>query len=419
MDYSELLKADKQIADAIMGELERQRTGLEMIPSENYCSLAVLEAMASILNSKYSEGYPGKRYYGGQEFADIVENLAIDRLKELFKADHANVQPYSGSPANMAVYYALLKPGDKLMGMTLSHGGHLTHGHGVNFSSKGYKIVQYGVDKRTNRIDYDEVRRIAKAEKPQLIVAGATAYPREYDFKAFGEIAEEVDAYFMADIAHVAGLIVAGVHQSPVPYADAVTSTTHKTLRGPRGGIILSKKEHADAIDRAIFPGLQGGPHVHVIAGKAVCFKEAQSMEFKEYGRQVVKNCRVLADNLMGNGLKLSTDGTDNHLILADVTPKSLTGRLAEKVLDDVGITVNKNTIPFDERKPFDPSGIRLGTPALTTRGMKESEMQHIADLITKALDNHDNALVKARLKDEVHELCSRFPIYPELGGRI
>jgi glycine hydroxymethyltransferase len=418
MDYSELLKADKQIADAITGELERQRTGLEMIPSENYCSLAVLEAMASILNSKYSEGYPGKRYYGGQEFADIVETLAIDRLKELFKADHANVQPYSGSPANMAVYYALLKPGDKLMGMTLSHGGHLTHGHDVNFSSKGYKVVQYGVDKRTNRIDYDEVRRIAKAEKPQLIVAGATAYPREYDFKAFGEIAEEVDAYFLADIAHIAGLIVAGVHQSPVPYADAVTSTTHKTLRGPRGGIILCKKEHADAIDRAVFPGLQGGPHVHVIAGKAVCFKEAQSREFKEYGRQIVKNCKVLADNLMGNGLKLSTDGTDNHLILADVTPKGLTGRLAEKVLDDVGITVNKNTIPFDTRKPFDPSGIRLGTPALTTRGMKEGEMEQIADFIVKALDNHDNALVKARLKGDVRELCAQFPIYPELGGR-
>lgn len=417
MNELHILKEDKLIAKAIYNELERQRTGLEMIPSENYCSIAVMEAMGSILNSKYSEGYPGKRYYGGQEYIDIIEKTAIERAKELFGAQHANVQPYSGSPANMAAYYALLEPGDKLMGMSLSHGGHLTHGHPVNFSSKYYKRIPYGVEKESHLIDYDKVKSIAEKEKPDMIIAGATAYPREYDFKEFSEIAKDVDALLLTDIAHISGLIVAGAHQNPVPHTDVVTSTTHKTLRGPRGGLIMCKKKHADAIDKAVFPCLQGGPHENMVAAKAVCFKEAMTPEFKDYGKQIVKNARVLAHTLIENGLKLSTNGTDNHLVLADVTPKGLTGGKAEKLLEQVGITVNKNTIPFDKRKPFDPSGIRLGTPALTTRGMKENEMEEIAELICKALDNNDNKLVKSQVKDRVAELCMEFPLYEEIGG--
>lgn len=415
MNYDEIKECDRDVFEAIVGELERQRTTLEMIPSENYCSIAVLKAMASILNSKYSEGYPGRRYYGGQEFVDTIETLAIERAKKLFNAEHANVQPYSGSPANMAAYYALLETGDKIMGMSLAHGGHLTHGHKVSFSARYYKVVHYGVDEETHLIDYDEVRKIALREKPKLIIAGATAYPREYDFKAFSEIAQEVDAYLLVDMAHIAGLIAGGAHPNAFPHADVVTSTTHKTLRGPRGGLILSKKEYAKDIDRAVFPALQGGPHEHVIAGKAVCFKEAMSEDFKEYAKQTVKNCKVLANRLMENGLDVVTGGTDNHLILVDVTPKGLSGKQAEEVLEEVGITVNKNMIPFDQRTPVDPSGIRLGTPALTTRGMKESEMEHIAELLVKALDNHENALVKASIREEIRDLCMEFPLYPEL----
>ena len=340
MDYNEIKKADREVFDAIHGEVERQRSTLEMIPSENYCSTAVLKAMASIFNSKYSEGYPGKRYYGGQEFVDAVENLAIERAKQLFGAEHANVQPYSGSPANMAVYYALLEPGDKIMGMSLAHGGHLTHGHRVSFSSKYYKAVHYGVDKESHLIDYDEVKKIALQEKPKLIIAGATAYPRKYDFKAFGEIAQEAEAYLLVDMAHIAGLIAGGVHPNAFPHADVVTSTTHKTLRGPRGGLILSKREYAKAIDHAVFPSLQGGPHEHVIAGKAICFKEAMGEDFKKYAKQIVKNCKVLADRLMENGLDIITGGTDNHLVLADVTSKGLSGKQAEELLEEVGITV-------------------------------------------------------------------------------
>ncbi|MCD6590923.1 MAG: serine hydroxymethyltransferase [Candidatus Aenigmarchaeota archaeon] len=411
--WDEELKAiDNEIFELEIKEAQRINEGLELIPSENFPSKAVLRALGSVFNNKYAEGYPGKRYYGGNQYIDIVENLAIERAKKLFGAEHVNVQPYSGSPANIAVYFALLEFGETFMGMNLAHGGHLTHGHKVNFSGKAYRVVHYGVDSETHLIDYDEVRKIALQEKPKIIVSGATAYPREIDFKVFHEIAEEVGAISMADISHIAGLIVAGVHQSPFPFTDVVTTTTHKTLRGPRGAMIMCKEKFAKAIDRAVFPGLQGGPHEHVIAAKAVAFKEAMQPEFKEYGRQIVKNAKALADRLMSQGFKLITDGTDNHLILIDLRNKGLTGKEAEEALDKAGITVNKNMIPYDPRSPFDPSGIRLGTPAVTTRGMKESEMKYIGDLINKAIENYKDNRKLEEIRNEVKELCKDFVIY-------
>jgi glycine hydroxymethyltransferase len=424
------LQNDKEIYSAILSELQRQQEGLEMIPSENYVSPAVLEALGSIGTNKYSEGYPGKRYYGGNEFIDIVENLARDRAKKLFGVEHANVQPYSGSPANQAVYYALLEPGDKVMGLSLPHGGHLTHGWKVSFSGRYYHSVPYGVDKETHLINYDEVLELAKKEKPKLIIAGATAYPREFDFKAFGQIASEVGAYLLTDIAHIAGLIIAGVHQSPVDFADVITTTTHKTLRGPRGAMILcpknadrfKEKYHPDTkwnlselIDRAVFPGLQGGPHNHQTTAIAVALKEASTSEFKHYGEQIVKNARALAARLLEHDFKLITGGTDNHLVLIDLTNKNMAGQEGETVLDEVGITVNKNTIPFDLRKPMDPSGIRLGTPALTTRGFREEDMVVVADLIAETIHNPKKELVKEEVKKKVKELTRKHPIYQDL----
>jgi glycine hydroxymethyltransferase len=409
---AQIREADPEIAAAIDKEFERQATVLELIPSENVVSGAVLEAMGSVLTNKYAEGYPHKRYYGGNEFIDVVEEIAIARAKALFGCEHANVQPYSGSPANMAVYFALLAPGDKFMGMALAQGGHLTHGHAVNFSGKLYKPVQYGVDKTTELIDYDELRRIALAERPKIIVSGATAYPRVFDFKRFAEIASEVGAYSMADIAHIAGLIAAGVHPSPFPFTDVVTTTTHKTLRGPRGAIIMCKQALAERIDKAVFPGLQGGPHEHAIAGIAVAFAEAAKPEFREYAKQVVRNAKALADELTALGFRLVSGGTDNHLILIDLTPKNVTGKQAEAALDKAHVTVNKNMIPFDSRKPFDPSGIRIGTPTLTSRGMRESEMKEVASFIDAAVRNWENDAELARVRDRVIELCKRFPFY-------
>jgi len=425
-----LSKTDNEIYQAMLNELKRQQDGLEMIPSENYVSEAVLEALGSVLTNKYSEGYPGKRYYGGNQFIDVIENLARERAKELFGVEHANVQPYSGSPANQAVYYALLEPGDKVMGMSLPHGGHLTHGWKVSFSGRYYHSVPYGVDKESHLINYDEVLELARKERPKMIIAGATAYPREFDFKAFGQIAHEVGAYLMTDIAHIAGLIIAGVHQSPVDFADVITTTTHKTLRGPRGAIILcpkvedrlkgtyhgdSKWNLAELIDRAVFPGLQGGPHNHQTAAIAVALKEAMTPEFKHYGEQIVKNAKALAARLLEHGFKLVTGGTDNHLILIDLTNKNITGQKAETVLDEAGITVNKNTVPFDPRKPMDPSGIRLGTPTLTTRGFKEEDMTVVADLIAETIHNSKKELVKEEVKKQVKELTKKYPIYTGL----
>lgn len=407
-----LSAVDSEIAKALEDELNRQRYGLELIPSENFASPAVLEALGSVMNNKYSEGYPHKRYYGGNEFVDQAEDLAIERAKRLFGCDHVNVQPYSGSPANIAVYFGLLEFGDKIMGMNLAHGGHLTHGHAVNFSGKSYDFVQYGVHPETHLIDYDELREMAVREKPKLIVSGATAYPREIDFKAFHDIAQEVGAVSMADIAHIAGLIVGGVHQSPFPFTDVVTTTTHKTLRGPRGAMIMCKEEFAKPIDRAVFPALQGGPHDHANAAKAVCFKEAMQPEFKEYAGQIVKNARAMADELVSLGYDLITGGTDNHLMLIDLTSKGITGKEAEAALDEAAITVNKNMIPFDPRKPFDPSGIRIGTPAVTTRGMKEDEMRKISRLIDKVLSNVGKEHVYSQVKGEVRQLCEGFPLY-------
>lgn len=403
---------DPEIATAIKGELRRQRECLEMIPSENFTSKAVLEALGSVMTNKYSEGYPGKRYYGGNQFIDIAENLAIERAKKLFGAEHVNVQCYSGSPGNIEIYFALLNFGDTVMGMYLTHGGHLTHGHPVNFSGKAYRFVQYGVDKETEYINYDEVREIALREKPKLIVSGFTAYPREVDFKKFAKIAEEVGAISMADISHIAGLIIAGVHQSPFPETDVVMTTTHKTLRGPRGAIIMCKQKFAQQIDKAVFPGMQGGPHDNNTAAKAVCFGEALKPEFKEYGKQIVKNAKALAQGLIKNGFRLVSGGTDNHLVLVDLTNKNVTGKQAESALDKANITVNKNTIPYDTRSPFDPSGIRLGTPALTTRGMKESEMKYIGDLINEAISNIDNEDALKKVKMKVIELTKKFPLY-------
>jgi len=383
MDFSNLKNFDPEIMKVIELETQRQRNNIELIASENFVTKQVMEAMGSQLTNKYAEGYPEKRYYGGCEYVDVAEDLARDRLKKLFGAEHANVQPHSGANANLGVYFAILKPGDKVLGMNLSHGGHLTHGSPVNISGTYYNFVDYGVDKETETINYDEVREIARRERPRLIVAGASAYSRTIDFAKFKEIADEVEAYLMVDMAHIAGLVATGLHPSPVPYADFVTTTTHKTLRGPRGGAILCKSQYAKMIDKAIFPGIQGGPLMHVIAAKAVSFKEALEDEFKEYQKQVLKNAKALAEALKSKGFKLVSDGTDNHLMLVDLRNKGLTGKKAEALLDEVGITTNKNTIPFDPESPFVTSGLRIGTPAVTTRGMKEADMEKIAEIIS------------------------------------
>ncbi len=411
--YQYLNAVDQEIVDLIRLETKRQVNKLELIASENFVSRAVLEAMASPLTNKYAEGYPSRRYYGGCEYVDIVEELAIERAKKLFGAEHVNVQPHSGSQANQAVYFALLEPNDVVLGMDLSHGGHLTHGSQVNLSGKWFNFVHYGVDKDTELLDYDQVLSLAKKFKPKLIVAGASAYPRIMDFKKLREIADEVSAYLMVDMAHIAGLVAASVHPSPVPYAHVVTSTTHKTLRGPRGGMIISTKELAKAIDKAIFPGIQGGPLMHIIAAKAVAFKEALADEFKEYQKQIVKNAKALAKGLSDRGFVLVSGGTDNHLILVNLKSRGFTGKEAEKLLDDVGITANKNTIPFETESPFVTSGIRLGTAALTTRSLKEKEMDDIADIISKILDRSttDYTDIKRRIK----EITERFPLYPEI----
>jgi glycine hydroxymethyltransferase len=403
---------DPEISQIITQETERQEYNLEFIASENFVSEAVLEAQGSVLTNKYAEGYPGKRYYGGCEFVDLAEQLAIDRAKQIFGAEHVNVQPHSGSQANMAVYMAVCKPGDTVLGMNLAHGGHLTHGSPVNFSGKLYNIVPYGLDAETGIIDYDEVESLAKQHQPKLIVVGASAYPREIDFVAFRRIADAVGAVVMVDMAHIAGLVAAGVHSNPVPYAEFVTTTTHKTLRGPRGGMILCTEEWAKKLNSNIFPGIQGGPLMHVIAAKAVAFKEVLQPEFKVYAQQVVKNAQALAGGLVEKGYKLVSGGTDNHLMLVDFTGSDITGKVAERALEDAGITVNKNAVPFDTRSPFVTSGIRIGTPATTTRGLKEAEMLQVAEWIDRALKNIENSAELAKIKAEVKVLCQRFPLY-------
>ena len=407
-----LIQQDPQVGNAVKAEYDRQRRNIELIASENFVSEAVLAAASSVFTNKYAEGYPGKRYYGGCECVDKVEDLARDRVKKLFGAEHANVQPHSGAQANLSVYFALLNPGDTILGMNLSHGGHLTHGSPVNMSGKYFNVVPYGVSEADERIDYDELRRIANECKPKLIVAGASAYPREIRFDIISDIAKEVGAIFMVDMAHIAGLVAAGLHMNPVPYADVVTSTTHKTLRGPRGGIILCKEEYAKAIDKGIFPGTQGGPLMHTIAAKAACFHEALQPEFKAYQQQVVKNAAVLADSLQKAGLRIVSGGTDNHLMLVDLTASGRTGKEVEHLLDAANITVNKNTIPFETRSPFITSGIRIGTPALTTRGFKEEDMVIIGGLIADIVFNGEDAV--ERVKAEVAKLTEKYPLYPE-----
>jgi glycine hydroxymethyltransferase len=409
-----LSKVDPVIADAIDNEVARQANGLELIASENFVSEAVLEAAGSVFTNKYAEGYPRKRYYGGCEWTDVVEQTAIDRLKELFGAEHANVQPHSGAQANMAVYLAAIQYGDQILGMNLSHGGHLTHGHPLNFSGLSYKVADYGVSRETEQIDYDELQRLAEKHRPKLLVCGASAYPRIIDFERIGQIARSVDARMFADIAHIAGPITADLHPSPVPHADYVTSTTHKTLRGPRGGLILCKEEHAKEIDRRVFPGVQGGPLVHIIAAKAVAFGEALRDDFKEYQRQVLKNAQALASELQEQGLRLVSGGTDNHLMLVDVwmDGRGITGKDAEKALEAAHITVNKNTIPFDQNKPFVASGLRIGTPAVTTRGMEEAEMREIGRLIAEVIHAPESEEVRKKVQLGVAELTSRFPLY-------
>ncbi|MFQ6020886.1 MAG: serine hydroxymethyltransferase [Candidatus Aenigmatarchaeota archaeon] len=415
MDLDFLKKTDPEIFDLVKKELERQRNGLQLISAENHASIAIMEAAGTWLTNKYSEGYPGKKYYGGNQFIDIIETIAIERAKKLFNMEHANVQPNSGSPANMACYYAFMELGDKFMSLNLTNGGHLTHGHPVNFSGKWYKPCFYDIEPDTYLIDYDKLRKQAEKEKPKLILAGFTVYPREVKFKEIAEIAKDVGAYFMADISHTAGLVVTGNHISPAPEADVIMTTTHKTLRGPRSAVILCKNEYAKKIDRAVFPGLQGGPLNHIIAAKAVCFKEAMTPEFKNYQDQIVKNARVLAKTLVDNGFNLITGGTDTHTMLGDVTPFGLSGREAQDLLESVGIYVNKNMIPFDKRKPMDPSGLRIGVPPVTTRGMKESEMKLIGEMIIEVLKNKDNEAVKNSVKERVLELCNKFPLYPEI----
>ncbi len=428
---NEISISDTEVANLIKREIKRQEEGLELIPSENYTSRAVLQAVGSTFTNKYSEGYPKKRYYGGNEIVDEIESLAIERAKELFGCEHVNVQPYSGSPANQAVYFALLNLKDKFLGFNLTSGGHLTHGSHVNFSGKNYTCVSYDVDPKTEMLDMDVVRKLAIKEKPKMIVSGLTAYPRKIDFKAFQEIAEEVNAYHMSDIAHIAGLVAGGVHQSPIPYADVVTTTTHKSLRGPRGAMIMcktedrlhdlyhsnSKKNLAQLIDSAVFPGLQGGPHDHINAAKAVCFGEALKPDFKVYAQQIVNNAKALAEELMALGIKLVSNGTDNHLILIDMRPEGLTGegKLIQNALDHAGLTVNKNTVPYEPSTPFNPSGIRLGTPAITSRGMKESEMKVIASGLARVIKSKGDLAVSAKVKEEILELTREFPVYPGL----
>ncbi|WP_346355211.1 serine hydroxymethyltransferase [Azotosporobacter soli] len=409
---SKLASFDPEIAKAMDLELQRQQNKLELIASENFVSPVIMEAQGSVLTNKYAEGYPGRRYYGGCEHVDVVEQLAIDRVKALFGAEHANVQPHSGASANTAVYFACLKPGDTILGMNLAHGGHLTHGSPVNISGKYFNIVPYGVEEGSHTIDYDKVAELAREHKPKMLVAGASAYARIIDFARLGEIAREVGALFMVDMAHIAGLVAAGLHPSPVPHADIVTTTTHKTLRGPRGGVILCKQELAAAIDKAVFPGLQGGPLMHVIAAKAVSFKEASSEEFRRYQKQIVKNAAALAAKLMERGFTLVSGGTDNHLMLVDLRPQNLTGKVAEKVLDEVGVTVNKNSIPFDPTSPFVTSGIRIGTPALTSRGMDEAAMAEVGEIIALVLLQPEDEAAKAEAKTRIAALCKKFPLY-------
>ncbi len=409
-----LTESDPEIAAALRDERHRQNSGLELIASENFVSQAVLEAAGSVLTNKYAEGYPGKRYYGGCEFVDVAESLAIARAKELFGADHANVQPHSGAQANMSVYFTLLKPGDTVLGMNLAHGGHLTHGHPLNFSGKLYTIVPYGVRQDDERIDYDEFERLAHEHKPKMIMVGASAYPRVFDFERIGKIGRDVGAPVVTDMAHIAGLVAAKVHPSPVPHSDFVTTTTHKTLRGPRGGMVLCRAQYAKDLDRALFPGVQGGPLMHIIAAKAVCFKEAMEPGFVDYQRQIVANAQRLARGLSSAGFRLVSGGTDNHLMLVDVFSKGLTGKVAEAALGKAGITVNKNAIPFDKNPPMVASGIRVGTPAVTSRGMREPEMDLIAEYISRALAAPDNDSVLGSIRAEVEGLCRKFPLYPE-----
>jgi glycine hydroxymethyltransferase len=412
--YMPLYENDPQIAAAIDNEERRQHEGLELIASENFVSEAVLEAAGSVFTNKYAEGYPGKRYYGGCEFADIVENLARDRAKQLFGAEHANVQSHAGSQANMEAYASVLQPGDIILGLNLAHGGHLTHGHHLNFSGKTYKIIPYGVTQETETIDYDALERIAEQERPKLIIGGGSAYPRTIDFARMRQIADKVGALFLVDMAHFAGLVAGGAHPSPVPHAHIVTSTTHKTLRGPRSGMILSKAEFGAAIDKVVFPGMQGGPLVHIMAAKAVCFLEAMQPEFREYAAQVVANARVLAQTLAEEGFRIISGGTDTHLMLVDVFSKGMLGSEAEKALGDAGITVNKNAIPFDKNPPMKPSGVRIGTPALTTRGMKEAEMRQVGRWIAEVLLHRADASVASKVRGQVLELCEAFPLYAE-----
>ncbi|MGD8413280.1 MAG: serine hydroxymethyltransferase [Candidatus Latescibacterota bacterium] len=415
MDYDILEKTDPEVAEAIYAEANREHSTLEMIASENFVSPAILAAMGSVMTNKYAEGYPGKRYYGGCEEVDKVEELARERAKKLFGADHANVQPHSGTQANFAAYFAMLKPGDKIMGLSLSHGGHLSHGHPVNFSGMYFNVVPYEVDAETRALNYDALEAQVIKEKPKLLVAGASAYARTLDFPRLREICDKAGCPLMVDMAHIAGLIAAGIHPSPVPYADVVTSTTHKTLRGPRGGFILCKAERAESVDKLTFPGTQGGPFMHIIAAKAVCFKEAMSEDFKVYQEQVVANARTLADRFQKNGFDVVAGGTDTHLFLLDLTAKKLSGKKAEKALEKAGITVNKNTVPFDQKSPFITSGVRIGTPALTTRGMKEPEMIVIADLMCRVLSDYKNEELLAEVRDETRKLCEEFPLYAEL----
>jgi glycine hydroxymethyltransferase len=403
---------DPEVFQAVVHEENRQHEGIELIASENFVSEAVLEAAGSVFTNKYAEGYPAKRYYGGCEYADVVENLARDRAKQLFGADHANVQPHSGSSANMAAYAAVINPGDTIMGLSLDHGGHLTHGYKLSFSGRYYRVVSYGVNKKTETLDYDEMEATALRERPKLIIGGASAYPRIWDFPRMRAIADKVGACLLVDMAHFAGLVAAGEHPSPVPYCDIVTTTTHKTLRGPRSGLILCREQYAKAIDRSIFPGNQGGPLVHIVAAKAVCFKQALQPEFKDYAKQIIANAKVLAETLAGEGYRIVSGGTDNHLLLVDVFAKGIFGNEAEKALGEAGITVNKNTIPFDVNPPLKPSGIRLGTPAMTTRGMKEAEMKQIGKWIAEALAHRDDAACLQKIRQQVLELCEQFPLY-------
>jgi glycine hydroxymethyltransferase len=413
-----LYEVDPQVAAAIDNEVRRQHEGLELIASENFVSEAVLEAMGSVFTNKYAEGYPGKRYYGGCEFTDVVENLARDRAKQLFGAEHANVQPHAGSQANMAAYAAVLQPGDTILGLNLAHGGHLTHGHHLNFSGKTYRVVPYGVTKEAETIDYDDLEKLAEKERPKLIIGGGSAYPRIIDFARMRQIADKVGALYLVDMAHFAGLVAAGVHPSPVPHAQIVTSTTHKTLRGPRSGMILCKSDYAAAVDKVVFPGMQGGPLVHIMAAKAVCFHEAMQPSFRTYAQQIVANAKVLAGVLADEGYRVISGGTDTHLMLVDVFSKGMLGSEAEKALGEAGITVNKNAIPFDTNPPMKPSGIRIGTPALTTRGMKEEEMRQIGRWISEALHNRSDAAVLARIRKQVFELAEAFPLYAERRAR-